>query len=564
MLGDVEAIAAVETPIERWYVAGPQVRMACERHLRDRLAEGDGSSWLFSADAADVAIGFYEQVLRLPDVLDDEGLPIPFHLEPPLVFIVGSLMGWMGRDGYRRFREGYIEMGKGNAKTPLLAGLGLFGLSMDGESAPEIYAAATTRDQAQIMFRDAVRQAECSDDSLSSQLKVSGGDTPNNISCGLGFFRPFSRDQGVKSGVRPSMALIDEVHEHPTADVINKLKAGFKHRRQPLAVMITNSGFDRTSICYQMHQHADRVLNGYVSDDRLFLYVCSVDEGEDPLTDESCWIKTNPMLGVTITLEYLRRQVENARNIPSELNTVLRLNFCVWTNQRERAIDMAQWDRCQAVVSDDELADAPCYGALDLGQSDDFSAWVRMWTLHDGRLAVKCRFWVPEAAFTKYPNRPYDEWRRLGLLEVTDGDCVDYGVIEEAIEQDCTAASILSVTYDPMHAKQMAQNLQGRGITVVSIGQGWQLSEATKRLFDLISQGVLCCEDNKILSVMASNFVIRHGSHQQIRPDKEAASEKIDGMVALTMGIDTGVVRNPIHGHSVYDTHGVEVLSEYS
>lgn len=555
VLGDLSVGALI--------VAGPLVRHACQRHLSERARQGSaGFLWHFEAEAADEAIGFYETVLFLPDALDDDGHPKPFLLEPALTFIVGSLMGWIGPDGYRRFREGYIEMGKGNAKTPLLAGLGLIGLTIDRESAPEVYAAAVNRYQAQIMFRDAVRMVGSSPE-LAALLNVAGIETPHNLSNpeNLGFFRPFSRDQGIKSGPRPSMALIDEVHEHPSAEVINKLKAGFKFRKQPLAVLITNSGFDRTSICYQIHQHAERVLNGYVQDDRQFFYVCTMDEGDDPLTDEACWIKTNPLVGVTVTYDYLRRQVENARNIPSELNTVLRLNFCVWTNQRERAIDMAKWALCQGTVSDEELVDAPCYAGLDLGMSDDLSAFLRIWVLYDGRVAVKARFWIPEASLIKFPNRPYDEWKRLGVLEVTEGDTTDYAQVQEAVEQDCLAAGVKALAYDPRFANQMAQYLQGRGIDIVPTPQGFQLNEPTKRLFELIAEEVLCCENNPILTVMASNFVIRHGRNKEIRPDKDAASEKIDGIVALIMAIDQGVVRNQEAGPSVYDTDGAEVFT---
>lgn len=512
--------------------------------------------------SADLAIDFYERVLRLPDVLDDNGDPRPFILEPPLAFIIGSLMGWLGRDGYRRFREGYIEMGKGNAKTPLLAGLGLFGLTMDRESAPEIYAAAVNRYQAQIMFRDAVRMVGACPD-LSGLLTVSGIENPHNVSNpdNLGFFRPFSRDQGIKSGPRPSMALIDEVHEHPTAEVINKLKAGFKHRKQPLAVLITNSGFDRASICFQMHQHADLVLREQVQDDRLFAYVCALDEGDDPLTDRSCWVKTNPLIGVTITEEYLERQVQNGKNLPSELNTVLRLNFCVWTNQHTRAIDMAQWAACQQDISDAELAEADCYGGLDLGQSDDISSFVKIWVLSDGRVAVRARHWLPESALRRHQHRPYDEWRRSGHLEVTEGNTTDFQVVQDAIEDDAFTSSVRELAYDPHFANQMAQNLQGHGLVMVPTAQGFHLNEATTRLLELIAAGELCVARDPVLAFMASNFVVRHGKNGEIRPDKDEAAEKIDGIVALIMALDRGVIRNGSMNGSVYDRVGAEVFT---
>lgn len=561
MLGD----ATAGEPI----VAGPWVRLACERHLRDRALAASPTrhpgGWSFSADAADVAIGFFEHVLRLPDTLDEAGNPKPFLLEPALTFIVGALTGWLGTDGYRRFRDSYIEMGKGNAKTPTVAGLGLYGLVVDNEYAAEIYPAAVDLDQAAILMRDAERMVDVSPE-LCELLKRTPAGEPRGIgtisyAATKSFFRPYSRNQGSKSGKRPHMALIDEVHEHPSADTINKLQAGFKFRKQPLAVKITNSGFDRTSIAWQLHQHAERVLQQTVVDDRFFAYVCALDEGDDPLVDESCWIKANPLLGVTITPEYLRRQVENAKNIPSETNTVLRLNFCVWTNAHTRAIDQAKWALCQGTVSDAELVDAPCFAGLDLGQSDDLCASIRIWILDDGRIPVKCRFWLPQAALEKYPNRPYDEWRRAGLLEVTEGDTTDYAAVQEAVEQDCLESGVRSLAYDPRFAHQMAQYLQGRGIDVVPTPQGFQLNEATKRTLELIAEALFLCGGNAILSWMASNFVVRHGRNKEIRPDKDAAGEKIDGIVALIMAIDQAIVRNPSGGRSIYEAEGAEIFT---
>lgn len=557
VLGDVWAREQCEQPQGNpWWIAGPYVRLACERHLTEREREGTkGFPWRFSEKHANTWIDFYETVLHLPDTADEDGNPKAFILHPSQAFIVGSLFGWLGHDGYRRFREGYVEEGKGNGKTPLLAGMGLGELSLRNELAPEVYAAAVTRDQAGIMHRDAVRIYEASP--LLSDIRK----TVNNLSCGLGFFRPFSRDQGVKSGPRPSMALIDEVHEHPTGEVINKLKAGFKFRKQPLAVMITNSGFDRTSICFQIHEHSIRVLRGLAQDERLFAYVCALDEGDNPLTDEACWVKTNPLLGVTITHEYLRRQVENAKNLAAETNIVLRLNFCVWTNQHTRAIDMAQWTECQDVISDDDLVDLPSYGGLDLGMSDDLSAFARIWPMDDGRIAVRVRFWIPESAIERFPNRPYDEWIKAGWLEVTESPTTDYATIQDAIEQDCLEGGVRAVAYDKRFAEQMAQYLAGRGISCVNTPQGFQLNEPTKRLLELIAAGMLCCGGNPILSFMASNFVIRHGRNKEIRPDKDEASEKIDGIVALIMAIDQGVVRNDTTSKSVYDQDDYGVVT---
>jgi len=516
-------------------VAGPLVRLACERHMRD-LKDAKAKGFVFHEASADHIIEFIQTYLRLPDTVDENGREVPFILQLWQKFIVGSLFGWRWLDGgHRRFRNAYIETGKGSGKTPLLAAIGHYGLMCDGQKAPEIYSVAADLDQAKIMYRDAVRMVDASP-ALAARIQKAGIQNVHNMTYGLGFFRPFSREQSSKSGTRPHMGLIDEVHEHPDADTINKVKAGAKKNLDAMFIEITNSGSDRTSVCWQHHEHSRRILERVLDDERWFAYVCALDTDEDPLEDESCWIKVNPNLGVSIQRQYLVDQVSAAKNIPAERNSVLRLNFCVWTQQHTRAIDMAKWRTCKAMPSEQELAAARCFGGVDLGQSDDFSAWIRIW---DGGewVAVKCRFWIPRAALEKYPNRPYDQWVREGWLEITEGDTVDYDTIEDAIAQDCDRDNVVSVAYDKKFAEQMAQHLIGQGIDMVEQPQGFQLTEGIKRKGELIADGELRHGDNPILTWMADNYVVRHGRDGVMRPDKDKASEKIDGQVALDMAL---------------------------
>lgn len=530
-------------------VVGPLVRLACERHERDQKDAKAKGFW-FDADAADHAIGFIERWVRLPDTSDDHGQPKAFVLEPWQVFIVGSLFGWRWTEsGYRRFRNAFIEIGKGNGKTPLLAAIGLYGLMMDGQKAPEVYAAAADRDQAMIMFRDAVRMVDASPE-LAKRVKKSGIQHVHNMAYGLGFFRPFSREQSAKSGTRPHMGLIDEVHEHPNAEIVNKIRAGAKGNMNAMFPEITNSGFDRTSVCWQHHEHSRRIVEKTVDDERWFAYVCTLDEADDPLTDETCWPKVNPNLGVSIQREYLRDQVSAAKNIPAERNTVLRLNFCVWTQQQTRAINMEKWRACQAFPPASELIGRPCFAAIDLGQTDDISAFVIIWDMEDGRIAVKPRFWLPQSAIEAYPHTSYREWQRNGLLEVTEGDVTDYDVIEDAVLADCQLYGVRQVAYDKRFAEQLAQHLMGKGVLAIDMPQGFQLNEAIRRKGELIASGQLCHGSNPIMNWMADNYVVRHGLKGDVRPDKEKASEKIDGQVALDMALAVWI-RQPVREHGV-------------
>lgn len=540
---DVYAAGVVSGEI----LAGPLVRLACERHRRDRLRKG--WAWTFAEDRANHAIEFFETVLKLPDAVDDDGQPKAFNLEPWQAFIIGSLFGWVDADTetIRRFREAYIEIGKGNGKTPMCAGIGLYGLVMDEERAAEIYAAAADQDQAQILFRDAVRIAEASPDLLEC-VQFSGGEHIWKIDHkpSLSFFKTFSRESGAKSGTRPHMGLLDELHEHGSPQISIKVRAGAKGRKNAMFVEITNSGFDRTTICWQHHEHSRKVVEQSLTDDRWFAYVCGLDEQDDPLEDEGCWKKANPNLGISITHDYLRRQVANAKNISLETDDVLRLNFCVWTNQHTRAIDMKLWMACQSMPKASELIGALCFGGLDLGQSDDFSSWKRIYVLVDGRVAVKSKFWIPEAALERYPNRPYAAWKRAGILTVTPGNTTDYDLIEKEVLADCQADGVREVAYDKRFAEQMAQHLVAAGVAMVDQPQGEWLHEAITRKLELIATGCLCHGDNEILTWMASNYVTRRSQvSQRVRPDKEKAGDKIDGQVALDMAIARWV-RMPI------------------
>lgn len=567
-------------------IAGRLVKQACARHLDD-LAHQKERGLVWRADKAQRVIDFFPDVLCLPENTEaDETIAAeqtgvaepgqPFTLAPFQQFIAGSLFGWYTASGFRRFRTAYIETAKGSGKTPFGAGLMLYMLVADGERGAQVYAAATAKDQAKLAFTDAERMVEASP-MLTARLdkKV------NNLAVleTGSFFRPISSEKRGLDGKRVHGALIDELHEHPTPIVVNKMRKGVKGRRNALIVEITNSGFDRNSVCWNHHEYSRQVLAGTVENQTWFAFVCGLDpcdacaaQGrmfpaedcpscDDWKTEGPHWLKANPNLGVSLSWQYLRDLVNQAKGMPSEVSDLLRFNFCVWTQAQSRAIDLSRWKACEQPISDDELLDAPCYGAVDLGLNDDLSAFAKVWILEDGRVAVKARFWTPESSLTRFPNRPYDEWRRAGVLTVTELEATDYERVQDDIREDCEKHQVLSVAFDPRFASQMAQYLAGQGISVVKKQQGFALSEATTRLLGLIADGDLVHDGNPILNAQAANLVVRHGKPGEVRPDKDASPEKIDGLVAGIMAIDEGVIRNEARTSSVYDAEGAEIFA---
>jgi phage terminase large subunit-like protein len=568
-------------------VAGRLVRLACERHLNDqKQAKAKGLRW--DVQEAEDAIEFFGTVLCLPEEADadeepdDDAEPVdgePFVLAPFQAFIVGSLMGWYtvknGRTR-RRFRIGYIETGKGSGKTPLCAGLLIY-LAFTGERGGQYFAAAATKDQAKIAFADCEKMVLA-----SPHLREMASLTVNNIAIPSSgsFIRAISSEKRGLDGKRVSGAVLDEVHEHPNATVCNKMRKGIKGRKNALILEPTNSGFDRTSVCWAHHEYSRRVLEGTLAAEDWFAFVCGLDPCEAHrdagrlFPDEDCkacddwkaegphWLKSNPNLGVSLPWQYVRDLVRQAKGMPSEVSDLLRFTFCVWTQSHTPAWPMGKWREAKRLTfTDADLVGKRCWGGLDLGQNDDFASWCRLWEL-DEFFAIKMRFWLPRAALTKYPDRAYAEWERAGILTVTEGDTTDPDLIEEQILEDCRNDGVLEVAYDKRFAQQMALHLQGGGIAMVDTPQGFWLNESIKSVSKLIADVELAHGNNLIMSWMMDNTVLRNGPGKTVRLDKDASKEKIDGPSALVMANSRRIVV-PAEVPSVYETRGALRLEDY-
>ncbi len=531
-------------------VAGKMVRQACKRHLDD-LKRKDID---FKPEDAQFALDFF----NLLSLTEGEFAGKPFKLEPFQQFIVGSLFGWKGSDGYRRFRTAYIELGKGNGKSPMAAGIGLLGLVADGEPGAEVYAAAVTRDQAKILFSDAEKMVEKSP-SLSGIIES----TVNNLSHGASqsFFRAISAEARGLDGKRVHMALIDEVHEHPTPIVVDKMRAGTKNRRQALIFEITNSGYDRNSVCYDHHRFSEQILEGSVKNDEWFAYVAQIDEG-DSWTDEKVWPKANPGLDTILPRKYLREQVAEAIGMPSKQNIVLRLNFCVWTEQATRWLDMDQWDLCADKINAAALAGKrKCWAGVDLSATTDLSALALVFEPDDQDIVdVLMYYWVPEERMRERAQRdrvPYDRWVREGFIEMTEGNVVDYDAIRERVNglRDF-GYNIAEVAMDPWNATQTSTQLQGDGFEVAAIRQGFaSLTAPSKELERRVAEKSFRHGGNPVLRWNASNVAVAQDPAGNIKPDKARSTERIDGIAAIVNGLARMLFRE--NTNSVYEERGV-------
>lgn len=569
----------------------------------------------YDPESAARALRFFETKLFLSEG-QFEGLP--FQSAPAQDFIIGSLFGWKRLDGTRRFTRAYIEQGKGNGKSPLAGGIGLYGLMADGEAGAEIYSAGATKDQAGILFRDAVKMVDKSPD-LDSRLKRSGGPGREfNIAYlkNGSFFRPVSREtKKTGSGPRPHFALVDELHEHPDGGVLEILERGFKFRRQPLLLMITNSGSDRNSVCWVEHEHAVRVAAGNIDakdddahylgeviDDTAFSYVCALDPGDDPLEDPTCWIKANPLIGVTITEEYLARQVAQAKSMPSKLNGILRLHFCQWTEAETAWMTRAALEPCLAEFDPAAHKGKAVWIGCDLSQSRDITALaavvrtgeVEVTAERDGKTVTVSKptfdawieAWTPGdtmAARALRDKQFYVEWARDGHLHAPKGQSIRYDHVAQAVAEYVHDFDVKCLAYDryafrrgfepeceklglsiefvehPQGGTKKGKPTEAMVAAAKAAGrdpEGLWMPGSLRELEDAILEGRIRLRTNPVLISAMMSAVTDEDRWGNRWLAKERAVNKIDCAVALCMAIGAACAYEGGIG-SVYETRGL-------
>jgi phage terminase large subunit-like protein len=523
------------------------VRGACARHLRD-LEQGHARGLRFDQARASYALDFFPEVLRLNGG-EFEGKP--FELHPAQAFIVGSIFGWIRADGTRRFQTAYIEQGKGNGKSPLAAGIALLMQTADNEPRAEVYAAATKKDQAMVLFRDAVAMVDQSP-LLTRALDKSGRNEKvwNLYHAKSGsFFRPISSDDG-QSGPRPHCGLLDEVHEHKTNTMVEMMRAGLKGRRQPLIFMITNSGSDQTSVCWDYHEYGRQLCAGEIDDDRFFAYVCALDEGDDPFTDEACWAKANPLLGVTIQDQYLRDQVTQARGMPSKEAIVRRLNFCEWTQAHNPLIPMEAWQACEASFTLEKFRGQTACLGLDLSATTDLTAAVFVVRM-DGRYWWWAEFWIPEgqvARKVKKDKVPYDVWIKQGWLRTTPGNAINLESVARDIAgiERRSGIKVVEAPYDRWKIDDFKAACEqvGTKLALIEFGQGFKdMGNAVDSLEKALADDLLRHNGNPVLRMCAANAVAVSDPAGSRKFDKSKATKRIDGIVAGAMAHHRATLR---------------------
>ncbi len=550
-------------------VAGPWVRLSCKQHLND-LARAD---LVWDVAAAQYALDFFEQGLVFTD---GDKADLPFKLEPWQCFIVGCLFGWKGLDGWRRYRTAYIEVAKGNGKSPLAAGIGLLLLAADKEEAAEVYAAATKLDQAKILWTDAKRMAEASPilrDEIDCRQNLLSVVRSNSI------FKPISSEKRGLDGPRVHGGLVDELHEHADATVVDKLRAGTKARKQALIVEITNSGYDTKSICYQHHELSIRILQGIAKNDSWFSFICSLDEGDEWDKDEDCWYKANPNLGVSITHKYLREQVNEARDLPAKRGIVARLNFCVWTGAVQFWTTEHKWTATLVAPNVwGEMVEAKGSRKLwlgaDLSARRDLTALAGVWELPGG-FATKVWYYTPKDGLEERSKRdrtPYHFWVEQGWITATPGEMVDQSFIAQQIYDLEQIWDVQGIAFDSWRIMDMQKPLEALGskAPLIEHGQGFVgagkegalwMPRSVELLEEAVLKGTIFVENNPVSTYCSAAAQLRADPAGNRIFEKAKATGRMDGIVAIAMAHGLAKIGVPDgEGESVYGQRGLLVI----
>jgi phage terminase large subunit-like protein len=516
---------------------------------------------MFDAAKATRVCRFFERVLKHPKEKYK-----PFLLLAWERYILRQIFGRVDERGLREVQRAYLEVPKKNGKSELAAGVALYMLVSDGESAAEVYGAATTKAQAGIVFNVAASMVLASP-FLKAKLKVIWStkrivrrDDP------LSYYAALSADGDAQDGINPHCVVIDELHRWKTARALalyEVLTKGTVARSQPLIFEITTAGSteEESPLCWQEHEYARMLAENSFEDKRFFGKIYAADPKDD-WTAPATWAKANPSLDVNggfLKTQKIQTEVDQALRQPRRKPAVLRFHLGIWTASDAEWMTKEIWDGCAAAPG--TLLERPCYLGLDLSSCIDLTALVALFPADDGAFDVLPFFWMAKERVREREEAdrvPYSVWAREGHLLLADGDVIDQRVVHQKIKWCTEVFDVRALAYDPHHAQQLAIEINGEtGLPVIPVPQNFtHMSEATKKTMTLALQKKLNHGGHPILRWNALCTRVKGNDQDDIRPvkpERNKSAKRIDGMVALILAVS----RASFHKRSVYEGRGL-------
>lgn len=504
-------------------VAGQYIKLACKRYLS--FFERD--DMYFDTKAVDKVVNFISKLKHFTGSHNNK----PFILSDWQYWIICSIFGFKWKDKKTRVtRTAFIQVGRKNGKSSLLAAISLYCLIADNEPNAQVIFAANSAKQAQLCFKMASTFLSGLDPKgklfKRYRDKIKFDFTKSEIIV-------TAADATKLDGLNASFFCVDELEEAPNADLWNVLETSQGMRSQPLAIAICTAGFDLSSFCYNMRLSNIEILQGKAVDDSQFSAIYELDEGDD-VEDEGVWKKPNPNLDVTIKSDYLRQQLNKAKNNPALQTSVYTKLFNVWVSSSESWIPMDYIFKAQKKWEYKDFEDSYAYVGVDLGATSDLTA-ISVLINQEDKFYLRNYYFVPEETLKSNPNREkYKLWKKQGFLNVTLGNVTDYDEVSKKIQIINEEIPITQISYDAWNSSAWAIQITNLGYNLVPYSQSiGSMNRPSKELQRLIMSGKIVLYPNPIDVFCFENSKPKYDLNDNLKITKESWNQKIDGVVAM-------------------------------
>lgn len=468
----------------------------------------------------------------------------PFILLPYQQWIFANLFGWKYKsNNLRVIRKALLFMARKAGKTALAAAICLTQLLLDNNNGQEIDFVANSGQQAKIGFEMTKGFAQSIDpkgvlfsryrDSIKMPSTISEIDVLNS-------------DGMTLDGRNASTFIQDEFAAAKNWDVWNVMSSSQGFQEQPLAIAITSANFLLDGYpCYEWRKTIIEILKGDKTDDSTFAALYELDEGDNWMTDERCWIKANPSLGETITVEYLREQVQAAINMSTLEFNVKTKHFNLFCQSVETWIPNDYIKDCMEEVKLEDFKGEPCYGAADLSAVADLTCTTVMFppnadrTIWPDKYVFKTLIYIPASALDESINKQiYKNWINRKEAFVTDGNVVDYDYILKD-QVDIMENNPYSLfCYDQWNATQWAINATQAGLPLEAFSQALgNFNRPTKYLEMIIRSGKCVIDNNSAVLWCFNNVRLKIDYNDNVKPDKNTGEQKIDPCISMCMAL---------------------------
>ena len=511
-------------------VVNAHIKKLYEKIVQDLNNPGD---YVFDVEKASKPIEFVERFCK-----QSKGRWIGkrFVLDLWQKAMIQTIFGFVDKDGNRKYKEAFTLIGRKNGKSSLLAAIGLFMLIADGEGGSEVYPVATKRDQAKIIFTEAlniVRQSEL----LSRHLGKRRTDI--YFSSTFSKFEPLASDSNGLDGLNTHFCIIDEIHALKDRNLYDVMKQSMAARRQPLLWCITTAGFVRENIFDAQYKYAVDSVEGTIQDDRFIAFLYELDPGDDYKNTE-VWVKANPGLGTIKDMEFLRDNIKKAQVDPAFKATVLTKDFNIIGTASTAFLEYSTI-RNEETFSLEEIKDSYCVGGVDLSSTTDLTSATILVPQAGGKFLCHQMYWMPQVTFEEAEHSKqavYRAWLQRGLLELTPGNRIDYSHITQwfvRMKEDYRLY-FQSIGYDQWNSgywvKEMEQN-GFHGLMEIVIQGAKTLSQPLKHLGADLAAKKINYNKNPLLEFCLCNLGVAYDRNNNITPVKTASRGFIDGAMSL-------------------------------